>query len=990
MSNYQYVYYAFISYSHKDEKWAKWLQRKLENYRLPSSIWKKYEGSIPRHVRPIFRDKTDIGVGQTVRNRLRQELSDSRYLIVVCSPESAKSDFVDMEIQNFQDMGRADRIIPFIVKGTPDPKNPGEEQCYPPSLQQGKDTMLGASLEELSPNEALVKIVAAILGLKYDHLWQRHKRRQQFWIIGYTTATCLLLALSYGIIDYYYIVNIRHYDDYIARWGVPEGIDRLSSDQVSHRASSWRLEILGGKPRRLTRVGPTGKAQPPLYSDEQDRPDDQIFYYGENGRVTNIDDYSYTNKFIKRREYTQDLEYIRFRLNTGLGNKSLSSMKASFITGDEPELTNKISDISAFRYHYNHSGVVVQEQYLNAAGGARADANGIYAQHFRYTPEGRLESITNLDDKGKPLAVNGVAEKRFQYTPSGFRSTIEWLDENGELVLSQERAAKVMTEADAWGNRVQSTFLDTQEKPCLHKNGYAKIERENDAHGRMIKLTCRGTDGERCFSIHKISVAKYSYNEQGRLGREAYFDINENPCYNDRGFSAIEKRYDERGNSIFETFYGTDGKPCVSSEGYAIRSMTYDASGSLIKTALFGLDGKPCMAKLGYSIEVITYNNKGNKIRTAYFDQAGQPCLLKAKYSVLSNEYDEQGNVIKETSLGTDGQPCVSDVGVATTVTQYDNNGNEIQQSYYDEHDKPCLREGHFSTIKWSYSKNGIRRKEAYFDANGRPGNRGDGVSTIFSDHDKFGKVAKIKIVGADGQPSKINNEVAFIQFEYDQRGNIIRLSCFDVNNRPRALPAGDAIVQHDYDARGNLIKTSFFGQDGLPCLHNGEYASQELTYDARDNKIKEAYYDIFGKPCLNNDGIAGWTDLYDERNNKISHTTFGLGNTNSSGVQMARIGDVIPQSQADLHGIKRNDVLFEFCYWRWDKDKELSRLQEAIDSCKTYSKHILTVSQDGRVHSFDAPVGVIGIELQHVTFTNQQASGLRAYYDRFVAADSK
>lgn len=32
----QYKNYAFISYKREDEKWAKWLQRKLENYKLPS------------------------------------------------------------------------------------------------------------------------------------------------------------------------------------------------------------------------------------------------------------------------------------------------------------------------------------------------------------------------------------------------------------------------------------------------------------------------------------------------------------------------------------------------------------------------------------------------------------------------------------------------------------------------------------------------------------------------------------------------------------------------------------------------------------------------------------------------------------------------------------------------------------------------------------------------------------------------------------------
>ena len=31
-----YRYYAFISYNHRDEKVAKWLQSRLEHYKLPS------------------------------------------------------------------------------------------------------------------------------------------------------------------------------------------------------------------------------------------------------------------------------------------------------------------------------------------------------------------------------------------------------------------------------------------------------------------------------------------------------------------------------------------------------------------------------------------------------------------------------------------------------------------------------------------------------------------------------------------------------------------------------------------------------------------------------------------------------------------------------------------------------------------------------------------------------------------------------------------
>ena len=29
---------AFISYSHRDSRWAKWVQRAIENYRLPKAL----------------------------------------------------------------------------------------------------------------------------------------------------------------------------------------------------------------------------------------------------------------------------------------------------------------------------------------------------------------------------------------------------------------------------------------------------------------------------------------------------------------------------------------------------------------------------------------------------------------------------------------------------------------------------------------------------------------------------------------------------------------------------------------------------------------------------------------------------------------------------------------------------------------------------------------------------------------------------------------
>ena len=105
----EYRRYAFISYNHRDVASAKWLHRRLERYRLPSSVHNDYEAS--RYLRPVFRDQEDLS-GGVLRDELREELLTSRYLIVICSPHAAESEWVSREVQTFIDAGRAARTRP--------------------------------------------------------------------------------------------------------------------------------------------------------------------------------------------------------------------------------------------------------------------------------------------------------------------------------------------------------------------------------------------------------------------------------------------------------------------------------------------------------------------------------------------------------------------------------------------------------------------------------------------------------------------------------------------------------------------------------------------------------------------------------------------------------------------------------------------------------------------------------------------------------------
>ena len=175
----KYKRYAFISYSHKDVKEAKWLHKHLEYYKLPNDIFNEYDEK-NRYLRPVFRDKEDIGTG-VLKSVLRKELEVSKYLIVICSPNSAQSIYVSQEAQVFIDQGRIKHIIPYIIDGIP--KSGGAKECFPKSLithieNFPDDELLGANINEVGRQKAFIRIVSSLLNVEFDALWKRHKREQ--------------------------------------------------------------------------------------------------------------------------------------------------------------------------------------------------------------------------------------------------------------------------------------------------------------------------------------------------------------------------------------------------------------------------------------------------------------------------------------------------------------------------------------------------------------------------------------------------------------------------------------------------------------------------------------------------------------------------------------------------------------------------------------------------------------------------------------------
>jgi hypothetical protein len=116
-----YKYRAFISYSHADMSWAKWLHRALEGFRIDKDLVGRETstGAIPKSLRPIFRDRDDFTAGHTLTDQTLAALDASHALIVICSPSAAKSDYVTEEIRLFKSRHPDRPVIPLIVDGKP-------------------------------------------------------------------------------------------------------------------------------------------------------------------------------------------------------------------------------------------------------------------------------------------------------------------------------------------------------------------------------------------------------------------------------------------------------------------------------------------------------------------------------------------------------------------------------------------------------------------------------------------------------------------------------------------------------------------------------------------------------------------------------------------------------------------------------------------------------------------------------------------------------
>jgi tetratricopeptide (TPR) repeat protein len=199
-------YVAFISYNHRDRAWARWLHRAIETYVPPRKVTEALAqaGRPPVVLKPVFMDREELASSADLAASVRAALEQAATLIVICSPNSARSRWVNEEVRTFRALGRGDRIRCLIVDG--EPHAGGDGECFAPALLHDDAGLplpepLGADVRATADGKdgARLKIIAGLLDIPYDSLRQREQARRMQRLAWLATAATVGFILMAGL-----------------------------------------------------------------------------------------------------------------------------------------------------------------------------------------------------------------------------------------------------------------------------------------------------------------------------------------------------------------------------------------------------------------------------------------------------------------------------------------------------------------------------------------------------------------------------------------------------------------------------------------------------------------------------------------------------------------------------------------------------------------------------------------------------------------------
>ena len=209
-------YAAFISYRHlpRDTEGARQVQKAIETYRLPRGVairQQRDESATTGPKRPqdgkalgkCFRDEDELAASPSLPDSIQRALETSQALVIICSPDTQESHWVQREIETFAALHGRERIICVLADGDSARSIPDilKTRLFPDAHGIMRDMPTEPLAADLRPESKtkhkaeLLRIIAAVAGCNFDDLRQRERNRRRNRRIAFSIMGAVLISL---------------------------------------------------------------------------------------------------------------------------------------------------------------------------------------------------------------------------------------------------------------------------------------------------------------------------------------------------------------------------------------------------------------------------------------------------------------------------------------------------------------------------------------------------------------------------------------------------------------------------------------------------------------------------------------------------------------------------------------------------------------------------------------------------------------------------
>lgn len=792
-----YNYDVFISYRHlsSDKKWAKWLLESLETWRAPKELIKK---GFPQRIGRVFRDEEELSTSSNLSKSIEKALIHSKYLVVICSKDTAQSVWVEREIKIFKELGRFDRIIVLLINGEPN-KSFNRELTFieengiiketEPFYADVRNNTFKKDKE--IKQTALIKILSCILSCGFDYLMNieksRYKKRVRNIILALLSLFIILSSASFFIWDYNR-TKIEYYNTFVYQYGIPKGIGKLTKKQYLKRNVSYVFESKRGILKQVKRVNSYGRLR-------DDRQNFNISVWipniDINGEAKRVICKDHNNRIVMIREYSSNLKIIEFKNEFNLpfiasGNEiiryEVEYNKNGYVTNElyyrdlwNTPIANKDGFYGKI-YEVDNNGAVTAEYGINSDGDIEENIYGMFKLQLSYDGKYNLIKEEFFDNNNNLIYIGdhyGYSYIEKEYDKNGNLIKKSFFNENKQSILSNYfGSASIVYNPDSKGNITNIISYDENGKlfliPYIIDNfiTYCMHTMKYDNNGNIIEGAFYDVNTNKYITGEIYHKYRRKYDDNDNLIEESYYDKNDNLIICDSNYSIYKRKYDENYNLIEESYYDANGNPTIQEEYYHLAEYKYNKYNQITNKKYYGPSNKLVLGFYGFNSKFadtrIKYDRTGNVIEERYYDDFNNLILNSKNYAVRKINYNDKGIKIDESFYGTNEEPIlITDKydffntnkyqsGMQKIKYEYDSKGNIIEKSFYGTDGKPIISKidsSHIVTynmweiiyistakIKYEYS-NSILIKESYYGINGEPINAYNNLGALKYDY---------------------------------------------------------------------------------------------------------------------------------------------------------------------------------------------------------------------------------------------------------------